>query len=162
MPHTMVTFRLHRSGVILLVVFCVVLVVLVYAAGVLTAGSWNAGRGFSPPPPVARAPVVAPAPAGGGLKPRPTLKAAAPGESLTLRVAVLTSEEDAKAELANLTAMGLKPAVVQMVTTSGVTLHNVVVGHFETRAAANAAAKELQSRLGFLPVVIPAPVPPNL
>src|SRR5215213_7872127 len=123
MPHTMVTFRLHRSGVILLVVFCVVLVVLVYAAGVLTAGWWNVGRGFSPPPPVARAPGVARAPEGGGLKPRPTLKAApaAPRESLTLRVAVLTSEEDAKAELANLTAMGLKPSVVQMATTSGVT-----------------------------------------
>ncbi len=155
MPHTMVTFRLHRSGVILGVVFGVVLAVLIYAAGVLTAKFWTSApkpvqrrAGFSPPKatPERRA------------EARPTL----PKESLTLRVAVLTSEEDAKAQIASLTAMGLKPSIIQMPTSSGVTLHNLIVGHFETRAAANAAAKELQSRLGFLPVVIPAPAPSNL
>ena len=80
-------------------------------------------------------------------------------ENLTLRVAVLTSEEDAKAQVASLAAMGLKPSVIQMPTTAGVTLHNVVVGNYETRAAANIAAQELEKRLGFLPVVIPAPPP---
>lgn len=155
MPHTMVTFRLHRSGVILVVVFGVVLAGLLYAAGVLTAKFWTAA------PPQRPKPIA--------LKPRatpPVVNRQAPPsaakENLTLRVAVLTSEEDAKAQMASLAAMGLKPSVVQMPTSSGVMLHNVVVGHFETRAAANAAAKELQSRLGFLPVVIPAPPPSNL
>ena len=154
MPHTMVTFRLHRSGVILLAIFGVVLAVLIFAAGVLTARFWTS----APPRPKV-----------GGLKPRPTPTvnrqpptSPAPKENLTLRVAVLTSEEDAKTQLASLTAMGLKPSTIQMPTTSGVTLYTIVVGHFETRAAANAAAKELQSRLGFLPVVIPAPLPTNL
>lgn len=166
MPHTMVTFRLHRSGVILLALFCVVLAVLIYVAGYLTGVS----RGSR----VARAELGGqsgketalatrnPQPATAAATPKSQPATPASKESLTLRVAVLTSEEDAKAQVASLTAMGLKPSVVQMPTSSGVTLHNVVVGQFETRSAANAAAKELQSRLGFLPVVVPAPRPPNL
>jgi cell division septation protein DedD len=85
-----------------------------------------------------------------------------PREALTLRIAVFTSEEDAKAQVASLAAQGLKPTIIQMPTSAGVMLHNVCVGQFETRSAANAAAKELQRRLGYLPVVIPAPPPSNL
>lgn len=164
MPHTMVTFRLHRNGVILLALFCLVLAVLIYAAGYLTGVSRGSrvasgelrGKSAKDEAPLAtpNAQPVAPA---ATPKSTPT-----PSESLTLRIAVLTSEEDAKAQIESLTAMGLKPSVVQMPTSSGVTLHNVVVGQFETRSAANAAAKDLQSRLGFLPVVIPAPHRPNL
>lgn len=160
MPHTMVTFRLHRSGVILLAVFCVVLAVLIYVAGVLTARFWRAAA----PAPVATAPGRPVAGATAGEAPALQKQPATPAsrESLTLRVAVLTDEEDAKEQIARLTAMGLEPSVVQVPTSSGVMLHNVLVGRFETRSAANAAARELQSRLGFLPVVIPAPRPPNL
>lgn len=160
MPHTMVTFRLHRSGVILLLVFGVILAVLIYFAGYLTATYRQKSVARDPlpvaskeqaktPPTADRQPPTAPAPS-------------APGESLTLRVSVHTSAEDAQAQVASLAAMGLKPTVIQMPTTSGVTLHNVCVGQFESRSAANAAAEELQSRLGFLPVVVPAPPPPNL
>ncbi len=159
MPHTMVTFRLHRSGVILLAVFCLVLAVLIYVVGVLTARFW----GVAAPAPVATAPsrpVAGTAGKAPALQKQPATPASR--ELLTLRVAVLTDEEDAKAEIARLTAMGLNPSVVQVPTSSGVTLHNIIVGQFETRSAANAAAEELQSRLGFLPVVIPAPRPPNL
>lgn len=157
MPHAMVTFRLHRRGVILLAIFCVVLAVLIYAAGYLTAVYRNQSR-----PRVASAKVQPPALAKVPAAPGPAPATPAPKEPLTLRVAVLTSEEEAAAQVASLTAMGLKPSVVRMPTTSGVTLHNVCVGRFETRSAANAAAGELQRRLGFLPVVIPAPPPPNL
>lgn len=154
MAHTMVTFRLHRSGVILLVVFTVVLAILIYVAGYLTAVYTR-----KPPAPPAK-PVAAAAP-----KPAPAKKAAAPTEpqeSLTLRLSVLTSEEDAKAELARLAGFGLKPEIVQMPTTSGVTLYSVCVGRYETRSAANAAAGELQRRLGFMPVIVPAQPSGNL
>lgn len=147
MPHTMVTFRLHRSGVILLVVLCVVLSILIYVAGYLTAVYTR-----KPPAPPPKPVVAAVAP-----KPAPAKKTAAePKEPLTLRVSVMTSEEEAKAELARLTGFGLQPTIVQMPTSAGVTLYNICVGRYETRSAANAAAKELQSRLGFLPVIVPA------
>jgi cell division septation protein DedD len=154
MPHTMVTFRLHRSGVILLVVFCVVLSILIYVAGYLTAvytsrpavAERRAGFSLSkaPAPPLPK----------GQAEARPT--SGEPKESLTLRLSVLTSEEEAKAELARLTGFGLQPVIVQMPTSAGVTLYNVCVGRYETRSAASAAAKELQSRLGFSPVIVPA------
>jgi hypothetical protein len=158
MPHTMVTFRLHRSGVILLVVFCVVLAILIYVAGYLTAvysrpAVAERRTGFSP----SKAPAP---PAKGRAEARPALSE--PVESLTLRVSVVMSEDDAKAELARLTGLGLQPDIVQMPTSSGVTLYNLCVGRYGTRSAANAAAKELQSRLGFLPVIVPAPAPGNL
>ena len=147
MPHTMVTFRLHRNGVILLVVFCVVLSILIYVAGYLTAVYTR-----TPPAPPPKPVIAAAAP-----KPAPAKKAAVePRESLTLRLSVLTSEEEAKAELARLTGFGLQPVIVQMPTSAGVTLYSVCVGRYETRADANAAAKELQSRLGFSPVIVPA------
>jgi hypothetical protein len=161
MAHTMVTFRLHRRGVILLVVFCVILAVLIFVAGYL-AGS---RRGGAPPAAVPPAPRRPGASGTAGGAPAPQKKPATrtePRESLTLRVAVFTSEEDAKAQVASLTAQGLKPTIIQMPTSAGVMLHNVCVGQFETRSAANAAAKELQRRLGYLPVVIPAPPPSNL
>ena len=158
MPHTMVTFRLHRSGVILVVVFGIVLAILIYVAGYLTATYRQKSVAGSPLPVARKEKARATGNGQRAASPLPSVQK----ESLTLRVAVLTSEEDAKAQVASLSAMGLSPSVIQMPTSSGVTLHNVVVGRFETRAAANAAAKELQSRLGFLPVVIPAPPPPNL
>lgn len=159
MPHTMVTFRLHRSGVILLIVFLVVLAILIYVAGYLMA-TYTQKRNVAHPalPIAAPQKQQAPPPTANRQPPTP----ATPRESLTLRVSVHTSAEDAQAQVASLTAMGLKPTIIQMPTTSGVTLHNVCVGHFETRSAANAGAKELQSRLGFLPVVVPAPPPSNL
>jgi len=135
------------------------LAVLIYVAGYLTAVYTRPAvaerrTGFSP----SKAP-AAPAPRGRA-EARPTLSE--PVESLTLRVSVVMSEDDAKAELARLTGLGLQPAIVQMPTSSGVTLYNLCVGRYDTRSAANAAAKELQSRLGFLPVIVPAPAPGNL
>lgn len=155
MAHTMVTFRLHRRGVILLVIFGVILAALIYVAGYLTAVYAR-----KPAPTPKKTIVAAPAPA----KPAPRKPAALAEtqEALTLRVAVLTSEEDAKAQVASLTALGLKPSIVQMPTSSGVTLFNIHVGEFATRSAANAAAKELQSRLGISPVIVPARAPGNL
>lgn len=152
MAHTMVTFRLHRRGVILLVVFGVILAALIYVAGYLTA-SRRGARASSPL--IARAESPRP-------RTKPATKTTEPREALTLRVAIFTSEEDAKAQVASLTSQGLKPTIIQMPTSAGVTLHNVCVGQFETRSAANAAAQELQRRLGYLPAVIPAPAPSNL
>lgn len=162
MAHTMVTFRLHRRGVILLAVFCVILAALIFAAGYLTA-SYRAGLRVASPElreKLAKKKAAALPPLA-TRKPLPATRSE-PREALTLRVAVFTSEEDAKAQVASLAAQGLKPTILQMPTSAGVTLHNVCVGQFETRSAANAAAKELQRRLGYLPVVIPAPPPPNL
>lgn len=155
MPHTMVTFRLHRSGVILLVVFCVILAVLIYAAGYLTASYRSQSRSTIAKPKVTKKATPPPR------KTQPA-KNAEPYERLMLRVAVLTNEEDAKALVATLTADGFKAAIIPMPTPQGVVLHSVVVGHYETRSAANKAAEELQSQLGYLPAVVPAPPPPKL
>ena len=166
MPHTMVTFRLHRSGVILLVVFALVLAVLIYAAGYMTAvftrdtTRQNVARSTAGVPPRPNAPaVVAPTQTSPSVpkSPQPGNEQRLPSEPLTLRIAVHTSEEDAQAQIATLTAQGLQPAIVQASTSSGVTLHNVVVGRYESRDAANAAAAQLQRRLGFMPVIVPAP-----
>lgn len=159
MPHTMVTFRLHRSGVILLVVFALVLAVLIYVAGYMTALRVARSTAGVPPRPTAPAAVAPPTQTSPSApkSPPPGNEQRVISEPLTLRIAVHTSEEDAQAQIATLTAQGLQPAIVQAATTSGVTLHNVVVGRYETRDAANAAAAQLQRRLGFLPVIVPAP-----
>lgn len=158
MAHTMVTFRLHRRGVILLVIFGIVLAALIYVAGYLTAVYVRKPEATPKAPVLAVAPIPKPAPAGAA-KPVPPQE---PQEALTLRVAVLTSEEEAKAEVARLTALGLQPAIVQMPTSSGVMLFNLHHGRFTTRSAASAAAKELLSRLGISSVIVPVQAPGNL
>lgn len=155
MPHSMVTFRLHRRGVILLIVFAVIIAACLYAAGYLTA-KWREGRARRPS---AKSPAVA--------KTGPPAKASArttePRTSLTLRISLHTTEEEAKAQVASLTTSGLKPAIVLMpATTSGVTLYSVCVGHYTTRSDASRAAGELQSQLGLSPVIVPAKAAPNL
>lgn len=159
MPHTMVTFRLHRSGVILLIVFGIVLAVLIYAAGYMTASRVARSPAGVPPRPNAPVVVAPPTPKlpSARKSPQPGNEQRVTSEPLTLRIAVHTSEEDAQAQIATLTAQGLQPTILQASTTSGVTLHNVVVGRYETRAAAIAAAAQLQRRLGFMPVIVPAP-----
>jgi len=155
MPHTMVTFRLHRRGVILLILFGVVLAALIYVAGYLTAV-------YSRRPAAAPTPVVATPKAAPKAAPK---KASAPAETpqpLTLRVDVLTSEEDAKARVASLAALGLKPSIEQLPTSSGIMLFNVQVGRYENRASAAAALKELQSRFGISAVIVPARASGNL
>ena len=167
MPHTMVTFRLHRSGVILLVVFGLVLAALIYVAGYMTAARVtpkNVARSTagvpSPRTPATAVPRSTAKVPSAQKAPQPSIEqrvTSVPSEPLTLRIAIHTTEEDAKAQVASLTAQGLQPAIVQAPTTSGVTLHTVIVGRYETRADANAAAAQLQRRLGFMPVIIPAP-----
>jgi hypothetical protein len=133
--------------------------VLLYAAGYLTAmyalktPAPVEPRAVAPPPAVKAIEAKAPAAA-------TTL--ASPTTPLALRVAVATTPEDAQAQVASLTAVGLKPTVVQMPTSSGVVLHNVYVGSYNDRASANAAATELQSRLGISAAIVPAPAPSNL
>ena len=161
MPHSMVTFRLHRRGLILLIVFAVIIAACLYAAGYLTA-QWRQERARRPPP---KTPAAAVKNGGRGAVPAAGAPArtAEPQTSLTLRVSVHTSEEEAKAQVASLTAAGLKPSIVTMpATTSGVTLYSVSVGHYTTRSAASRAAGELQSQLGLSPVIVPAKPAPNL
>jgi cell division septation protein DedD len=158
MPHTMVTFRLHRSGVILLIVFGIVLAILIYVAGYMSALRVARSTAGVPSRPNVHA-VVAPTQTvpSAPKSPPPSNEQRVTSEPLTLRIAVHTSEEDANAQIATLTGQGLQPAIVQASTTSGVTLHNIIVGRYETRDAANAAAAQLQRRLGFMPVIVPAP-----
>jgi len=162
MPHTMVTFRLHRRGVVLLVVFGIVLAVLIYVAGYMTAA--RVARSTAEVPsrkiPTNAVPRSTPKTPSAEKAPQPSNEqrvTSVPSDPLTLRIAIHTTEEDAKAQIAILAAQGLQPSIVQAPTSSGVTLHTVIVGRYDTRAAANAAAAQLQRRLGFLPVIIPAP-----
>ncbi|HEX7154493.1 MAG TPA: SPOR domain-containing protein [Thermoanaerobaculia bacterium] len=142
-----VTFRLHRKGVMLVVLGAVFVAVLIFVGGYLL-GKW---RGMA----AVRTPVAVSVPQ----MPKPQLPAAqpaapaTPADSLTLRVGTFTTEEDAKAAMAQLAA--LKPAVVSQPTSSGTTLYVLHAGSYRSRGEAAAAAKELEKR-GVSAVVVPA------
>ncbi len=146
MKHTIVTFRLHRRGVLLLVVGSVLLGILLFAAGCL-AGMRRAGRTQAAAPALANVPPV-PAP-----KPK-TPAEKSPEEAYVLRVGTFADEAEAKTFADELTAAGQKPAISLVPTSGGVMLHTVSVGPYPSRDAASEAASGL-ARKGISAVVVP-------
>ncbi|HEV7485313.1 MAG TPA: SPOR domain-containing protein [Thermoanaerobaculia bacterium] len=142
MKHSMVTFRLHRTAVIFIIVGLLLAALLIFAGGYVLA---MRRRSAAPPvPSVAPAPVVATAP------PAPK------GEILSVRVGIFDSEDEAKALAQRLAARKLDAAVVPLTTSGGVKLFTVEVGQYTTRAAAAAAASSLAEQEGLQGAVVPA------
>lgn len=165
MKHTMVTFRLHRIGVVWIVVGCLLLAVLIFAAGYLAGTrrgiAITTARLKKPavpkiaPPKVAvpKLPVnVPPVPVA------PAAVAAAKSEetSVALRVGVFPSEEEAKASVQQLTALGLKPTIVPVPRAEATPLYTVRVGRYASRSDAVAAARALEKQHGLVSAVVPA------
>jgi cell division septation protein DedD len=147
----MVTFRLHRTAVIFMVIGALLLGVAIFVGGYLLGRS----AGVSPAGPLPTLRRNAAAPAGG----TPALQTAAPApksEELAIRVATFGTEEEAKAFVQQLAVRKLSATIVPVDTSAGVKLYTVQVGHYATRAAAAAAAKALHDEHGLQAAVVPA------
>ena len=143
--HTMVTFQLHRKGVILIVVMAVIVAVLLVAAGYMAA-VMRPRRPARPATATIKKPALPPAP-----KPAPQQ------ETFTLRVAIAMSEEEAAAEVKRLTAKKLKATIVPAETSDGTVIYELHVGTYASRSAAAKAAAELARDHGVEGAVVPAP-----
>jgi cell division septation protein DedD len=143
----MVTFRLHRQGVIFIIIGSILAAVLIFIGGCVFG--------------MRRRPALPslPATARAGSAPA-AVTATAPkqpeGELLAVRVGVFDSEEEAKALAQKLSARKLEAAILPLTTTGGVQLYTVQVGHYTTRAAASAAAAALADEHGLKPAVVAA------
>lgn len=144
--HKMVTFRLHRTAVIFIILGALLLGVLIFVAGCV----FGMRRPVAPALPAALPKASKPQAAATTTAPPP-----APRELLTIRVAVFDSEEDAKALVAQLAARKMSASVVPVTTTGGVKLFTVQVGQYTSRAAAAAAAQDLADEPGLQPAVVP-------
>ncbi len=142
----MITWRLHRKGVVLISIGAVLMGFLMFSAGYLTALR-------RPIPPAA-----APAPAQKKAEPEKQESAGKPhieDEAFTLRVGAFADEADAKALVQEMTARGYKPGVTP-VAQNGVVLHMVLIGRYLGRDAAAEAAAELKRKEGIFSAVVPA------
>ncbi|HEV7920269.1 MAG TPA: SPOR domain-containing protein [Thermoanaerobaculia bacterium] len=144
--HTMVTFRLHRSGLVLLVFCGLIVAVLLFAAGWVSALQY-AGR------PSAR-PSVSPVPTVGGAEARPAPPPAPASDPLSLRLGAFMTEEDAKAFVQSLAARKIDAAIIP-VTGGTATVYTVLSGRYTTHDAAAAAAVSLEKQ-GLPAVIVPA------
>lgn len=150
MKHAMITFRLHRKGVVLVSIGAVLLGALLFAAGYLTARR---------APALNRKEIAAPAPKQEKAeKPEKQESAATPhieDEAFTLRVGAFADEADAKAMVQELAAHGHKSTVAP-VAQKGIVLHMVLLGRYAGRDAAAEAAAELKRKDGIASAVVPA------
>lgn len=144
----MITFRLHRKGVVLVALGAVLMGALLFAAGYLTARRRPLAQ--VPARPAASAPKH-----GKTEKQESAAKPHIEDEAFTLRVGAFADEADAKAFVQELTGRGLKP-VVAAVAQKGVLLHTVLIGRYAGRDAAASAAAELKRKEGISAAVIPA------
>ncbi|MBV8545203.1 MAG: SPOR domain-containing protein [Acidobacteria bacterium] len=145
MKHSMVTFRLHRTAVIFIIIGSLLAALLIFAAGYVLA--------------MRRRPVVAAVPAVAASAPAPPVAAAQPApkvEMLAVRVGIFDSEDDAKTLAQQLAARKLDAVVVPLTTSGGVKLFTVEVGQYLTRAAAAAAASALADDEHLQGAVVPS------
>ncbi len=173
----MVTMRLHRSGVVLVVVFALLIAILIFAAGYLVGMSRGVKIALAKPAvpkiatpklptaklPTAKLPTAKlPALPGAKAPVAATTAAAAtetapPPPTLAIRAGVFPVEADAKALVQRLAVSKLEATVLPVVTESGPTLYLVLVGRYASRAEAAAAAAELGRRQGLDTAVVPLP-----
>ncbi|MEA2414996.1 MAG: hypothetical protein QOI58_1653 [Thermoanaerobaculia bacterium] len=144
MKHSMVTFRLHRTAVIFIIIGSLLAALLIFAGGYVL------GMRRRPVPPAAPAVATAAPP------PAVATVPAAKGEVLAVRAGIFDSEEEAKALAQRLAARKLDAAVVPLTTSGGVKLFTVEAGQYTTRAAAAAAAASLKDDEGLQGAVVPS------
>ena len=145
MKHTMVTFQLHKKGVILIVILCLIVAVLLVAAGYV----WGRQSAAKQAAAVAQKP--APAKPASAAPPAP----AAPVIHYTLRIGIETSEEEAQAKVKELGLKKLAATVVPMETSGGAVLYEIRTGAYPDRAAAAKAATALEENLQMPAAVVP-------
>lgn len=159
----MVTFRLHRKGVVLITIGAVLLGGLLFAVGYLTA--LRRSRGIDTPQTPQTPQITAPGKDEKDKKDdkdKKDAKKESPDtphisdEVFALRVGAFADEADAKAFVEALTARGHQPVVVPVTTQNGVVLHTVQIGSYANRDEAAAAAEELKEKEELDSAVVPA------
>ncbi|HKO54941.1 MAG TPA: SPOR domain-containing protein, partial [Thermoanaerobaculia bacterium] len=117
--HTMITFRLHRSGLVLLVLCCLLVAVLLFAAG------WLGGMQYARPSVRPALPIVT--------KPAAPLPAPPPPASdpLALRLGSFLSEAEATAFVQSLAARKIDAAIIPM-SSGSATVYTVRSGRYPT------------------------------
>jgi cell division septation protein DedD len=148
MEHSMVTFRLHRKGVIFIIIGSILAAALLFAGGYLVAMRRR--------PAAPTLPVTATAPPASSTAAPAASAPASKADLLAVRVGVFDTEEEAKTMVQQLAARKLEASIVPMTTTEGVKLFTVEVGQYDTRAAAAAAASSLAEEHGLHTAVVPA------
>jgi len=143
MKHSMVTFRLHRTAVIFIIVGSLLAALLIFAGGYVLGM-----RRRQPAPPVPAVAAPAPAPPVAAAQPAPKV------EMLAVRVGIFDSEDEAKSLAQRLAGRKLDAVVVPLTTSGGVKLFTVEVGQYPTRAAAAAAASSLKDEEGLQGAVV--------
>jgi len=141
--HTMVTLRLHRSAVILIIVFALIFAILIFVAGYLSGGK----RVAKPAAATAAAPQKHVA-----LEAR-AVPAAQP--TVTIRVGMFTTEAEAKALVQRLAAEKIAASIRPLPMDNGATLYLVMTGRYATREEAASAASKLAEELGVETAVMP-------
>jgi len=150
MKHKMITFRLHRKGVVLLSIGAVLMGTLLFATGYLTAQRRSLPQAALPSVPASEKEKPE--------KPEKQESAATPhieDEAFTLRVGAFADEAEAKACVQELAVRGHK-ASVATVARNGIVLHLVLLGSYAGRDAAAEAAAELKRKEGIASAVVPA------
>jgi cell division septation protein DedD len=145
--HAMVTFRLHRNGVILSVILALLFSVLIFAAGYVAS---NLRRKS----PVVSKPAIAAKP--DAPKAPPSAPQAAVN-SWTIRLGVFGSEEEAKALAARIAKGKLETVLSTAETADGTKLYIVTSGHYAKREDAAVAAAKFDADYGLNAVMISAP-----
>lgn len=135
--HTMITFRLHRSGLVLLVICALLVAALLFAAGWMGGVQYTSSRS---------APLVAAA-AAQPVPPAATTTTSgvpieAPSDPFALRLGAFTAEDDAKAFVQSLATRKIDAAIYPM-TNGAATVYIVRTGRYATHEEAAAAAAAL-------------------
>jgi len=146
--HQMVTMRLHRNGVILAVLLALVMAILIFAAGYLTATIVRK-------PEVRRVVVNAPAAAPA----KPAAKPAKTTTPVTIRAGAFATEDEAKALVQKLAANQFESRIVSSETEEGTALFLVLVGSYATRDEAMRDMSRMEQNVGINAAIIPAPAP---
>ena len=145
--HAMVTFRLHRSGVILTVILAFLFAILIFVAGYVASNLLRKS-------PVAPKPVAAAAKPQAPAAPAPSKETAA---SWTVRLGVFGTEEEAKSLAARIVKSKLETTLTNDITADGTKLYIVTAGHYAKHDEAIAAAAKIDADYGLNSAIIPAP-----
>jgi len=141
MKHTIVTFQLHRTAVILIAIGGILVAVLLVAFGYLAGTSARVT-----PSPAVQKPAE---------PPKPAEKPPENQEAVALRVGLATTEEDAKQQLQILAMKKLAATIVPIETSNATTIYELHYGHYADRRVAMTAAEELQKNFGVTAAVVP-------
>lgn len=142
----MVTFQLHKKGVILIVILSLIVAVLLVAAGFL----W--GRSSVEPAATGRRPAAA-----AQTVPANSTTTAEGGRLYTLRVGIEATEEEAQSVVKALAARKLAVTVAPVETSSGAVIYELHTGSYADRSAAARAAAELEDDFQLSAAVVPVP-----